>query len=76
MENLLPYALILACPVSMGVMMWFMMRGHGDDREKAALERRVAELERGASSGPAASDMSSSSPRVAGPEPEAQRLQA
>jgi len=26
MSQLLPYLLILACPVSMGLMMWYMMR--------------------------------------------------
>ncbi len=46
MDHLLPYLLVLACPVSMGAMMWFMMRGNPDQaREKADLERRVRELE-------------------------------
>ena len=46
MDHLLPYVLVLACPVSMGAMMWFMMRTNPDQaREKADLERRVRELE-------------------------------
>jgi len=28
MQQYLPVLLILACPVGMGLMMWFMMRGH------------------------------------------------
>jgi len=46
MDHLLPYLVVLACPVSMGAMMWFMMRTNPDQaREKADLERRVRELE-------------------------------
>jgi hypothetical protein len=46
MDHLLPYVLVLACPVSMGAMMWFMMRGNSDQaREKQELERRVRQLE-------------------------------
>ncbi|HEY8863292.1 MAG TPA: DUF2933 domain-containing protein [Candidatus Dormibacteraeota bacterium] len=48
MSQLLPYVLILACPVTMGVMMWVMMRGmdHGQrpDPRVAELESQVAEL--------------------------------
>jgi hypothetical protein len=46
MDHILPYVLVLACPVSMGAMMWFMMRGNSDQaREKADLERRIRQLE-------------------------------
>ena len=48
MSQLLPYALILVCPVTMGVMMWVMMRGmdHGQkpDPRVAELESQVSEL--------------------------------
>lgn len=30
METLVPYAFFLLCPVSMGAMMWWMMRGRRD----------------------------------------------
>ncbi|MEP7104975.1 MAG: hypothetical protein ABI838_03910 [Chloroflexota bacterium] len=43
MTQLLPYVLVLVCPISMGVMMWMMMRvGSG---EKTASEARIARLE-------------------------------
>ena len=48
MSQLLPYLLILVCPLTMGVMMWVMMRGmdHGKqpDPRIAELESQVAEL--------------------------------
>ena len=53
MSQLLPYLLFLSCPVSMGFMMRFMMRGgHGGNRQEtqgidppiARLERQVEEL--------------------------------
>lgn len=34
MRELLPFALILVCPIAMGAMMFFMMRGRrGSDRD-------------------------------------------
>jgi len=48
MSQLLPYLLILVCPLTMGVIMWVMMRGmdHGkqNDPRVAELESQVAEL--------------------------------
>ena len=52
---MLTLLLVLACPVSMGLMMWFMMRGghqepssapeHTEQRRRiAAMERELAEL--------------------------------
>jgi len=51
MEQFLPYLPIflvaLACPVSMGLMMWFMMRMmQGGQKEQPNTARRIAELER------------------------------
>ncbi len=51
MEHLLPYLPILlvalACPVSMGLMMWFMMRQmQGGQKEQPSTDQRIAELER------------------------------
>jgi Protein of unknown function (DUF2933) len=47
-NQLLPYLLILACPITMGVMMWVMMRGMDHDKQPdprvAELESQVAEL--------------------------------
>ena len=37
MEQYLPILFILACPVGMGLMMWFMMRGqHGQNTTQAS----------------------------------------
>ncbi|CAM4339925.1 hypothetical protein NONI108955_21690 [Nocardia ninae] len=54
MESLLVTLAVLACPVGMGLMMWFMMRGPGtrthddrahDDPAKQELARMRAEIE-------------------------------
>ena len=37
------YLFLLACPVGMGLMMWFMMRGNGS--QSGADEGRIAALE-------------------------------
>ncbi len=42
MSQLLPYLLILVCPLTMGLMMWVMMRGMGQGKQP---DPRVAELE-------------------------------
>ena len=42
MSQLLPYLLILVCPLAMGGMMWLMMRGSGQGHQP---DPRVAELE-------------------------------
>ena len=56
MSQLLPYLLILVCPLTMGVMMWVMMRGmdHGKqpDSRVAELEIQIAELRSAMSRGP------------------------
>jgi hypothetical protein len=48
-SQLLPYLLLVVCPITMGLMMWLMMRGmdHGSmrsDPRVAELESQVAEL--------------------------------
>jgi len=42
MSQLFPYLLILVCPVTMGLMMWLMMKGMGQAKQP---DPRVAELE-------------------------------
>jgi hypothetical protein len=42
MSQWLPYLLVPACPLTMGVMMWLMMRGADQSNRP---EARVAELE-------------------------------
>jgi hypothetical protein len=48
MNQVLPYLFFLSCPVSMGAMMWLMMRGaQGGPKEKpSSPDRRIAQLER------------------------------
>lgn len=42
MSQLFPYLLILVCPLTMGLMMWVMMKGMGQGKQP---DPRVAELE-------------------------------
>ncbi len=45
MDHILPYLFLLACPVSMGVMMWMMMRKDHGHASAPVSDPRVAELE-------------------------------
>ena len=45
MDHILPYLFLLACPVSMGAMMWMMMRKDHSHASPPVSDPRVAELE-------------------------------
>lgn len=46
-NQIVPYLFFLSCPVSMGMMMWFMMRGsQNSEPKKTAADARLLELER------------------------------
>ena len=45
MDHILPYLFFLACPISMGLMMWMMMRKDHDHASAPKSDPRVAELE-------------------------------
>lgn len=45
MDHILSYLFFLACPISMGVMMWMMMRNHHDPSSAPKSDPRVTELE-------------------------------
>jgi hypothetical protein len=45
MVQLLPYLVLLACPLSMGTMMWMMMRGTGNRPANPRDEARIRMLE-------------------------------
>ena len=45
MDHILPYLFFLACPISMGLMMWMMMRKDHSSASAPQSDLRVAELE-------------------------------
>ncbi len=45
MDHILPYLFFLACPISMGLMMWMMMRKDHDNAVTPKSDPRVGELE-------------------------------
>ena len=45
MDHILPYLFFLACPISMGLMMWMMMRKDHNPSSAPSSDSRVAELE-------------------------------
>jgi hypothetical protein len=44
-DHILPYLFFLACPISMGLMMWMMMRKDHNHASAPKSDPRVAELE-------------------------------
>jgi hypothetical protein len=44
-DHILPYLFFLACPISMGLMMWMMMRKDHTHASAPKSDPRVAELE-------------------------------
>ena len=44
MQQYLPYLLVLACPVGMGLMMWFMMRGQHSPQSPPSQQEEIAML--------------------------------
>ena len=45
MDHIIPYLLFLACPISMGVMMWMMMRKDHGHSPAQVPDSRVGDLE-------------------------------